>query len=76
MFIIKSTAYYTLPPLYSAYTVSGLFVIAAFTDFLDGFIARKFNLKSKFGAFLDPVTDKLMVMSILIMLSSSPILVG
>lgn len=38
-----------------------VFVLASFTDWLDGYIARRFNMTSAFGAFLDPVADKLMV---------------
>ncbi|EAR59690.1 CDP-diacylglycerol--glycerol-3-phosphate 3-phosphatidyltransferase [Neptuniibacter caesariensis] len=38
-----------------------VFAIAGFTDWLDGFVARKLNQTSPFGAFLDPVADKLMV---------------
>lgn len=45
-----------------------LFSIAAITDFFDGYIARKFNLQSNFGKMLDPIADKLIVSSIMIML--------
>jgi CDP-diacylglycerol--glycerol-3-phosphate 3-phosphatidyltransferase/cardiolipin synthase len=45
-----------------------LFVAAAVTDWLDGWIARKLNQTSAFGAFLDPVADKLMVAAALIIL--------
>jgi CDP-diacylglycerol--glycerol-3-phosphate 3-phosphatidyltransferase len=45
-----------------------LFVLAAFTDWLDGYLARKWNQTSKFGAFLDPVADKLIVAVSLVML--------
>ena len=38
-----------------------VFLLAAVTDWLDGFLARRLNLASAFGAFLDPVADKLMV---------------
>lgn len=47
-----------------------LFVAAAITDWLDGYIARKYSLTSRFGAFLDPVADKLMVTVALILLVS------
>ncbi|VUD56341.1 CDP-diacylglycerol--glycerol-3-phosphate 3-phosphatidyltransferase [Thalassocella blandensis] len=44
------------------YIASGaLFALAGVTDWLDGYIARKYNLTTPFGAFLDPVADKLMV---------------
>jgi cardiolipin synthase len=45
-----------------------IFVAAAVTDWLDGWIARRFNQTSAFGAFLDPVADKLMVAAALIIL--------
>ena len=44
------------------------FVIAALTDWFDGYIARKYNQSSAFGAFLDPVADKLMVAAALCVL--------
>lgn len=49
---------------------TALFVAAAFTDWLDGFLARRMNLSSRFGAFLDPVADKLMVATALVLLSA------
>ncbi len=45
-----------------------LFVAAALTDWLDGWLARRWNQTSAFGAFLDPVADKLMVCVALVML--------
>ncbi len=48
-----------------------VFVLAAFTDWLDGFLARRMNLTSAFGAFLDPVADKLMVAVTLFLLVQS-----
>ena len=45
-----------------------LFGVAAVTDLLDGWVARRFEQMSKFGEFLDPVADKLMVAIVLVML--------
>ena len=47
-----------------------LFAFAAVTDWLDGYLARRLNQGSAFGAFLDPVADKLMVAAALILLVS------
>ena len=47
-----------------------IFVIASITDFLDGFIARRRNIVTVFGSFLDPIADKFLVVSSIIMLQS------
>lgn len=47
-----------------------IFVIAGFTDWLDGYLARKMGLETSFGAFLDPVADKLMVTVVLVLIVS------
>lgn len=49
-------------------TATTLFVLAALTDWLDGFLARRLGQISRFGAFLDPVADKLVVCSAMILL--------
>lgn len=52
---------YLLPVSWANMGATTIFAVAAFTDWLDGFLARKLNQTSAFGAFLDPVADKLMV---------------
>jgi CDP-diacylglycerol--glycerol-3-phosphate 3-phosphatidyltransferase len=52
-------------------TAAIVFVLAAFTDWLDGYLARRMHLTSAFGAFLDPVADKLMVAVTLFLLVES-----
>ena len=48
---------------------AGLFFYASATDFLDGYLARKYNLQSNFGRMLDPISDKLLVSCIILMLA-------
>ena len=62
---------YYLPFSHAHAVAAGVFVLACVTDWLDGFLARKLQQVSSFGAFLDPVADKLIVASSLLMLVSS-----
>jgi|TARA_B110000305_G_scaffold81876_1_gene92203 cardiolipin synthase len=57
-----------LPSSEKNLTAAFIFTLAAITDWLDGFLARKFNQTTRFGAFLDPVADKLMVTTALVIL--------
>ncbi|MCC3144818.1 CDP-alcohol phosphatidyltransferase family protein [Halanaerobium sp. Z-7514] len=50
------------------YLAAGLFSLSAASDFVDGYIARKLNMHSKLGKLLDPLADKLTIISILLLL--------
>jgi CDP-diacylglycerol--glycerol-3-phosphate 3-phosphatidyltransferase/cardiolipin synthase len=64
-------AVFFLPVDWNREVATALFVLAAITDWLDGYLARRLQLVSALGAFLDPVADKLMVATALVLLVQS-----
>ena len=59
---------YIIPGPATYLIAAALFALAAFTDWLDGYLARRLNQTTPFGAFLDPVADKLIVVTALVVL--------
>lgn len=72
IFVPVVVVFYYLPTPNAHVIVTCVFVAAAITDWLDGYLARKLRQGSPFGAFLDPVADKLIVAAALIILVSDP----
>jgi CDP-diacylglycerol--glycerol-3-phosphate 3-phosphatidyltransferase len=60
--------YYLPPSKWMRPAACVVFTLAGLTDWLDGYVARRMNQMSKFGAFLDPVADKLMVTTALVLI--------
>lgn len=63
--------FYMLYPTWGHPAAAFLFALAAITDWVDGYLARTMHLSTRFGAFLDPVADKLVVTSALVMIVGS-----
>ncbi len=70
-FFIGSIVYYKNEGSLTSYLPFIIFSIAVISDGLDGFIARKFNQKTEFGTIIDPVADKLLLITAFIALSLS-----
>lgn len=66
--LIVGVYYLDLLPAHQNLFATVLFVVVALTDWLDGYLARKLNQTSAFGAFLDPVADKILVCAALLVL--------
>ena len=66
--LIVGLFYLQLPTALQNQLATVLFVIVALTDWLDGYLARRLNMTSSFGAFLDPVADKFLVCAALLVL--------
>lgn len=62
-------AFYLLPHEWSGFFSALIFLIAAITDIFDGYLARRLGQTTKFGAFLDPVADKIMVTIALVLIT-------
>ncbi|MGE0763114.1 MAG: CDP-diacylglycerol--glycerol-3-phosphate 3-phosphatidyltransferase [Bdellovibrionales bacterium] len=57
-----------IPWVWAGWTAAILFIIGSFTDWLDGYFARRFNVESTAGKFMDPIADKLLVLGAIVML--------
>jgi cardiolipin synthase len=61
-------ALFFMPGEWTAWTALGIYIICCLTDFLDGYVARSMQTTSKLGTFLDPISDKIFIATLLIVL--------
>ena len=69
--IVIALAYYRAEEDWLRYLALGIFSLAAFTDAIDGFLARYKNRRTKLGAYLDPLADKLLLNTSFILLATT-----
>ena len=72
MIPVYVAAFYITEIPFNFIVAAVIFALAAFTDFLDGYIARKNNIVTDFGKFLDPIADKVLVSTALIIFLAPP----
>jgi cardiolipin synthase (CMP-forming) len=61
---------------FARWTALGIFVVASITDYLDGYLARIWNQTSNIGRMLDPIADKLLVASVLLLMAADGTIAG
>ena len=76
LFIPIFMVIFFLPFAYAHLCASFVFVLAALTDALDGYLARSWQMTTKMGAFLDPVADKLLIAAAVVMVTGSHAVAG
>ena len=65
-----------IPASWAASAALAFYIVGAITDWLDGYIARKHNMVTAFGTFLDPISDKIFVATIMLMLVATDRIAG
>lgn len=71
-FVVLSVYRYPFGPVWALPTAAGLFIVAAITDFIDGWLARRWKVVTVLGRIIDPLADKVLVIGAFILLAGSP----